>query len=160
MAHAGLILLSEYPSTMSRFFCLLCLVTLVAGSVGCGSDSPSSASSSSSQPRGEFAQLDLVVGTGATATTGRPVTVSYTGWLYDPAKLDSKGTQFDSNTAFTFTLGAGNVIRGWDTGVVGMRVGGRRRLTIPPELAYGSGGRGTIPGNATLVFDIELLSVQ
>ena len=73
---------------------------------------------------------------------------------------DNKGTQFDSNPALSFTLGAGGVIRGWDTGVVGMRVGGQRRLTIPPELAYGSGGRGPIPGNATLVFDIELLSVQ
>jgi FKBP-type peptidyl-prolyl cis-trans isomerase len=81
--------------------------------------------------------------------------------LYDPAKLDSKGAQFDSSTSFTFSLGAGNVIRGWDTGVVGMRVGGRRRLTIPPELAYGSSGRPpVIPGNATLVFDIELLNVQ
>lgn len=147
---------------MVRFSWLLCAVALLAGSVACGgSNSPSGPSTSSSQPRGEFAQLDLVTGAGTTATTGRSVTVSYTGWLYDPAKLDSKGTQFDSSTSFTFSLGAGNVIRGWDTGVVGMRVGGRRRLTIPPELAYGSSGRPpVIPGNATLVFDIELLNVQ
>jgi FKBP-type peptidyl-prolyl cis-trans isomerase FkpA len=82
------------------------------------------------------------------------------GWLYDPSRSESKGTQFDSGT-YTFTLGAGGVIKGWDTGVVGMRVGGQRRLTIPPELGYGSGGSPPrIPGNATLVFDITLLGVQ
>lgn len=143
---------------MSRLSWFVCLVALLVAS-GCGgSDSPSSPSTP--QPRGEFAQLDLRVGTGATATSGRPITVSYTGWLYDPARPDNKGTQFDSNASLLFTLGVGSVIRGWDTGVVGMRVGGQRRLTIPPELAYGSSGRGSIPPNATLVFDIELLSVQ
>jgi hypothetical protein len=89
-------------------------------------------SSPSSQPRGEFAQLDLVVGTGTTASTGRSLTVNYTGWLYDPARAESKGTQFDSGT-YTFTLGAGTVIRGWDTGLVGMRVGG-------PAAAHHSAG--------------------
>jgi FKBP-type peptidyl-prolyl cis-trans isomerase FkpA len=143
---------------MSRLSWFICAVGLLVAASGCGgSDSPSSPST---QPRGEFAQLDLRVGAGATASTGRPITVSYTGWLYDPARPDSKGTQFDSNPAYPFVLGAGNVIRGWDLGVVGMRVGGLRRLTIPPELAYGSAGRGSIPPNATLVFDVELLSVQ
>ena len=143
-----------------RLLSFFCAAVLLAASSGCGGpDSPSSPSTA--QPRGEFAQLDLRVGTGATATTGRPVTVSYTGWLYDPARPESKGTQFDSSTSFAFTLGVGGVIRGWDTGVVGMRVGGQRRLTIPPELAYGSAGHPpAIPGGATLVFDIELLSVQ
>lgn len=112
-------------------------------------------------PRAEFQQIDLVVGTGATASTGRSVTVRYTGWLYDPTRTESKGTQFDSGTLSPFTLGAGNVIRGWDLGLVGMRVGGQRRLIIPPELAYGSQGRQpSIPPNATLVFDTELLNVQ
>lgn len=142
---------------MSRLSWFLCVIALLAGSAGCSnSNSPSSPSQ---QPRGEFAQLDLLVGTGTTASAGRSLTTNYTGWLYDPTRPDSKGTQFDSGTT-TFTLGAGTVIRGWDTGLVGMRVGGRRRLTIPPELAYGAGGRGPIPGNATLVFDVELTNVQ
>ena len=88
------------------------------------------------------------------------MTVAYTGWIYDPARPDGKGTQFDSGTSLQFTLGNGGVIRGWDLGVVGMRVGGQRRLTIPPELAYGSAGRNSIPPNASLVFDIELINVQ
>jgi FKBP-type peptidyl-prolyl cis-trans isomerase len=106
-----------------------------------------------------------VVGTGTSATTLRQVSVNYTGWLYDPAQPENKGRQFDTSTGrgpFSFVLGTGAVIRGWDQGVVGMRVGGRRRLVIPPELAYGSqgAGNGAIPPNATLVFDIELLNVQ
>lgn len=126
---------------------------------GCGgSDSPSSPSAT--LPRAEFSQTDLRVGTGTTASNGRLLTVSYTGWIYDPTRTDGKGTQFDSGPSLQFTLGAGNVIRGWDLGVVGMRVGGQRRLTIPPELAYGSAGRGSIPPNASLVFDVELLNVQ
>jgi len=88
------------------------------------------------------------------------VTVAYTAWLYDSSKTDGKGAQFDSNN-YTFTLGTGQVIKGWDQGVVGMRVGGQRRLVIPPDLAYGSAGSsGVIPPNATLVFDITLISVQ
>jgi len=130
---------------------------LLVGSSGCSSSN--TPSSPSSQPRGEFAQLDLRVGTGTVASTGRSLSVNYTGWLYDPSRPDNKGTQFDMGT-FTFTLGSGSVIRGWDLGVVGMQVGGLRRLTIPPELGYGAAGRDRIPGNATLVFDIELLSVQ
>lgn len=91
------------------------------------------------------------------------MTVHYTGWLYDPAGPEQKGQQFDSSIGgqpFAFTLGSGLVIAGWDRGVAGMRVGGRRRLVIPAELAYGSSGRGGIPPNATLVFDIELLTVS
>ena len=148
---------------MSRLVPILCGVCLVVASACGDSDSPSSPSN---QPRGEFSQSDLVVGTGTVATTGRFLTVNYTGWLYDPAQAESKGRQFDSSlspgrTPFQFTLGAGGVIRGWDQGVVGMRVGGRRRLIIPPELGYGAQGSGsTIPPNASLVFDIELLNVQ
>lgn len=110
-------------------------------------------------PRGEFAQIDLVVGSGTTAANGRYLSVNYTGWIYDPSRTESKGTQFEAGS-YQFTLGANAVIRGWDLGLVGMRVGGRRRLIIPPELAYGSSGQGPIPPNATLVFDVELLNVQ
>ena len=108
-----------------------------------------------------YSQTDLVVGTGAVAGFGNRVTVAYTGWLHDSTKPDAKGQQFDTSLSFTFLVGIGPVIKGWDQGVVGMRVGGQRRLVIPPELAYGSSGSGlTIPPNATLVFDITLLSVQ
>lgn len=106
-----------------------------------------------------FAQTDLTVGTGTTASTGQSVTVEYTGWLYDPSKPDQKGLEFDSTmgrTPFTFTLGAGQVIKGWDNGVVGMKVGGVRRLVIPPSLAYGATRNGPVPPYATLIFDITL----
>jgi FKBP-type peptidyl-prolyl cis-trans isomerase FkpA len=142
---------------MSRPFWFLCAVVLLAAS-GCGgSNSPSSPSTT--LPRGEFTSTDLRIGTGATAANGRSLTVNYTGWIYDPARAESKGAQFESGT-YSFTLGAGNVIRGWDLGLVGARVGGLRRLVIPPELAYGSRGQGPIPPNASLVFDVELVNVQ
>jgi FKBP-type peptidyl-prolyl cis-trans isomerase len=83
------------------------------------------------------------------------------GWLHDSSRPENKGSQFDANTAFTFRLGTGSVIRGWDQGVPGMRVGGRRRLVVPPDMAYGNQSPGPgIPANATLVFDITLNSVQ
>ncbi len=110
----------------------------------------------------DFSQTDVRVGTGATAAFGSAVTVSYTGWLYDPAKDDHKGLVFDTSLGgapFAFTVGAGQVIRGWDQGVPGMQVGGIRRLVIPSSLAYGGSRHGSIPPYATLVFDIELLSV-
>ena len=110
-----------------------------------------------------FSQTDLTIGTGADAISGSSITVDYTGWLYDATKTDNKGLQFDSSigkTPFTFTLGIGSVIKGWDQGIVGMKVGGMRRLVIPPSLAYGETRSGRIPPNATLVFDIALLSVN
>jgi FKBP-type peptidyl-prolyl cis-trans isomerase FkpA len=108
---------------------------------------------------------DGKVGTGAAATSGREVIVHYTGWLYDPKAADKHGKKFDSShdygEPFSFTLGAGRVIRGWDQGVAGMKVGGTRTLVIPSELAYGARGAGRdIPPNATLVFDVELLEVR
>ena len=105
--------------------------------------------------------VDQSVGTGAVAAAGQAVTVHYTGWLYDASKPDQKGTQFDSSRAgqpFQFELGAGQVIPGWDHGVAGMKVGGKRRLVIPATLGYGDAGAGgVIPPGATLVFDVELL---
>jgi FKBP-type peptidyl-prolyl cis-trans isomerase FkpA len=105
---------------------------------------------------------DLVTGEGDLAQAGRTVTVHYTGWLHDPAADQGRGRKFDSSKdrrdPFSFALGAGQVIRGWDEGVAGMRVGGTRVLTIPPEMGYGArGAGGVIPPNATLVFEVELL---
>ncbi|BDD94708.1 FKBP-type peptidyl-prolyl cis-trans isomerase [Pandoraea sp. XJJ-1] len=100
---------------------------------------------------------DLQVGDGAEATPGQTVTVHYTGWLTDGKKFDSSK---DRNDPFAFVLGGGMVIRGWDEGVAGMKVGGKRKLVIPPELGYGArGAGGVIPPNATLVFEVELLDV-
>ena len=103
-------------------------------------------------------------GTGDEAVAGKEVTVHYTGWLFEPGKPENKGRKFDSSRdrgePFSFPLGAGHVIRGWDEGVQGMKVGGQRTLTIPPEKGYGArGAGGVIPPNATLVFDVELLGV-
>ncbi len=103
-------------------------------------------------------QIDLVVGQGAEATAGKTVSVHYTGTLTDGKKFDSS---LDRGRPFEFTLGAGMVIKGWDQGVAGMKVGGKRKLTIPPALAYGEKGfPGAIPPNSTLVFEVELLGVR
>ena len=101
---------------------------------------------------------DLVVGNGAEAVKGKYITVHYTGWLTDGTKFDSS---LDRNQPFSVTLGVGQVIRGWDEGFNGMKVGGKRKLTIPPEMGYGSHavGGGLIPANSTLVFEVELLYV-
>jgi FKBP-type peptidyl-prolyl cis-trans isomerase len=113
----------------------------------------------------ELIKTDNKVGTGAEAVAGHNVTVHYTGWLYDAAAPDHKGKKFDSsrdrNEPFVFPLGGGRVIKGWDLGVAGMKVGGQRTLTIPAEMGYGArGAGGVIPPNATLVFDVELLGVR
>jgi FKBP-type peptidyl-prolyl cis-trans isomerase len=101
---------------------------------------------------------DLKVGDGAEAKPGKNVDVHYTGWLLDGTKFDSS---VDRGKPFSFRLGAGEVIRGWDEGVAGMKIGGKRKLRIPAELGYGSrGAGGVIPGNATLIFDVELLGVR
>jgi FKBP-type peptidyl-prolyl cis-trans isomerase FkpA len=101
---------------------------------------------------------DLTVGAGAEAKAGQAVSVHYTGWLTDGKKFDSSK---DRGQPFQFALGAGQVIKGWDEGVQGMKVGGKRKLTIPPGLGYGTRGAGNvIPPNATLIFDVELLGVK
>ena len=113
----------------------------------------------------DLQKIDTKQGSGAEAVTGKPVIVHYTGWLYDESKPDKKGTKFDSSrdrqVPFGFFLGAGKVIKGWDDGVVGMKVGGQRTLIIPPSLGYGErGAGGVIPPNATLIFDVELIEVK
>lgn len=119
-------------------------------------------------PGGRVAQLqrvDLQSGTGAVASSGNEVTVHYSGWLYDEDAPDRRGKKFDSSLdrsePFSFLLGAGQVIRGWDEGVEGMRVGGKRVLLVPPEYGYGrKGAGGVIPPNGSLVFEVELLAVE
>ena len=154
---------------MRRVFVQIGVLTLIAGMIACGGsdNSPSSACTSGDGVSSITAlqSTDVKVGTGADATNGRTVSVHYTGWLYCGSAADHHGSKFDSSrdrgTPFGFVLGAGNVIKGWDQGVLGMKVGGQRTLTIPPSLGYGSqGAGGVIPPNATLVFDVELLGVQ
>ena len=138
-------------------FKFVVLVILSAGIAGCGSSPTAPAQSA------PFSQTDLTVGTGTVAVTGQTLTVTYTGWLYDGLKVDLKGLPFDSTlgkTPFSFTLGAGQVIRGWEQGIPGMKVGGLRRLVIPPSLAYGATRSGAIPANSTLIFEVGLVSAQ
>ena len=145
---------------MKRFLLILPLLFVVA----CGGDDDGNGTPTG--PTGpttttaSYSQTDLVVGTGTAAITGSNVTVAYSGWLHDSTRADAKGTLFDSGS-ITFQLGTGRVIRGWDLGIVGMRVGGQRRLVIPPDLAYGSAGSPPRIGpNNTLVFDVTLNAVQ
>jgi FKBP-type peptidyl-prolyl cis-trans isomerase len=133
--------------------------------VSCGGSSSTSPTPTPTPlPSAPYSQTDLVVGTGAEAVAGKIVTINYSLWLYSDTAPDHKGTALQTtvgSTPYSFTLGASQVIPGVDQGVTGMKVGGSRRLIIPPELAYGSTGSGTlIPANATLVFDIDLLVVQ
>jgi FKBP-type peptidyl-prolyl cis-trans isomerase FkpA len=151
---------------------VIVLAASVVAGLGCGTQNPGSGGEAGEANPNmgqsnitELQRQDVRVGTGNEAASGRPVVVHYTGWLYDDSRADKKGTKFDSsrdrNEPFTFNLGAGEVIRGWDDGVAGMKVGGQRTLTIPPTLGYGArGAGGVIPPNATLVFDVELLDVK
>jgi FKBP-type peptidyl-prolyl cis-trans isomerase FkpA len=113
----------------------------------------------------ELQKIDTTLGAGAEATPGKHVSVHYTGWLFDAAAADQKGAKFDSSLdrgqLFDFPLAAGHVIKGWDEGVAGMKVGGKRTLIIPSEMGYGArGAGGVIPPNATLVFEVELHGVE
>ncbi len=110
-------------------------------------------------------KTDLTPGTGAEIKSGQTALVHYTGWLFEAGATDNKGKQFDSSVGgepFEFQLGAGHVIAGWDQGVVGMKVGGKRNLVIPPDMGYGArgAGQGLIPPGATLVFDVELVEIR
>jgi FKBP-type peptidyl-prolyl cis-trans isomerase FkpA len=143
----------------------LVLCALVA--CGGGSDSSEFSEGAPMADNGvtQLQKQDVKVGEGTEARAGRVVRVHYTGWLYDAAAPDKRGQKFDSskdgNRPFDFTLGAQEVIPGWDEGVAGMKVGGTRILTIPPAMGYGArGAAGVIPPNATLVFEVELLEVK
>ena len=145
------------------------LATMLATS-GCQADSKATSSNTTSNGKlamniTELVKNDTLVGQGREAEPGFNVTVHYTGWLYDPSKPDGKGSKFDSSVdrhePFVFFLGGGQVIRGWDEGLAGMKVGGKRTLIIPPDYGYGArGAGGVIPPNATLIFDVELLDIK
>jgi FKBP-type peptidyl-prolyl cis-trans isomerase FkpA len=139
---------------MSRLLPLILAAATLTAACG-GDDTPTSPSANV-----PFTRTDLRLGTGTEATAGRTVVVNYGGWLYSANAAENKGSLFDSGQ-YSFVLGTGNAIAGWHQGLTGMRVGGQRRLIIPPELGYGPQGRPpAIPGNSTLVFDVELVSVQ
>jgi FKBP-type peptidyl-prolyl cis-trans isomerase FkpA len=147
----------------------LTLALMATLAVGCSNEDASSGRQR--LPTGpitvtELQRIDLHVAPGEGISQGQRAVVHYTGWLYDPYAEENKGRKFDSSRdrgqPYRFTIGAGTVIKGWDEGVQGMRVGSRRRLIVPPHLAYGERemGGGLIPANSTLVFDIELLAIE
>src|SRR5579872_6752572 len=142
---------------------MVCAVLGVASGCGGKSDTavgpgPTKVSGAPTTTASGLQYWDIVVGSGAAAAAGDLVSVHYTGWLTSGEKFDSS---VDRGQPFSFPLGAGQVIKGWDEGVAGMKVGGKRQLRIPPELGYGpSGAGGVIPPNATLIFDVELLGVK
>lgn len=144
-----------------KWFVLLCAATLLVAGCGGKESTVTREGTPVTLPSG-LIYVDLKVGSGDPIQPGQTAVVHYTGWLADGGK---PGRQFDSsysrNRPFDFRLGAGQVIQGWDEGVAGMRVGGKRRLTIPPQLGYGERGAGNvIPPNATLIFDVELLEIR
>jgi len=152
---------------MKQFVLLATLIGFLGAFTACsGNDNaPSSTTGETGMSNITTLQVtDVTVGTGTEATNGRTVTVHYTGWLYNETAANHHGSKFDSsrdrNQPYSFVLGVGSVIKGWDQGVLGMKVGGQRTLIIPPSLGYGAAGNPPIPGNATLVFDVELLNVQ
>ncbi len=139
-------------------FVTITLVTAAAALAQTNTAAPTKVTGPGKTSASGLTYWDLKVGAGPIAVAGKPVRVHYTGWLTDGKKFDSS---VDSGSPFVFTLGAGEVIRGWDEGVAGMKVGGKRQLKIPPALGYGArGAGGVIPPNATLIFDVELLGVS
>jgi len=159
---------NQHPGWAWLAVSLLIVSMLVLLLAGCAAQ-PAGSSSTTDNTQGDsnletittdsgLQYQDIVVGSGAAAKPGDFVSVHYTGWLEDGTKFDSS---LDRNTPFEFQLGAGGVIAGWDEGVAGMQVGGKRKLIIPAELGYGSRGAGNIiPANATLIFDVELLEIK
>jgi FKBP-type peptidyl-prolyl cis-trans isomerase len=144
---------------------IVLLVVGVLKTLGGGTKPADPATAVATAPNQGLQMTDVKQGSGAEAVAGKTVVVHYTGWLFDTSAPDNKGKKFDSSRdrgdPFDFPLGAGHVIKGWDQGVAGMKVGGQRTLVIPPELGYGArGAGGVIPPNATLVFDVELLDVK
>jgi FKBP-type peptidyl-prolyl cis-trans isomerase FkpA len=148
-----------------QLFTITLLLAALA-TVGCKAESTSPQENTAmTQNITELQKIDTQVGTGREAEAGFNVTVHYTGWLYDANAEGGKGKKFDSsldrNSPFNFFLGGGQVIQGWDEGVQGMKIGGKRTLIIPSEMGYGArGAGGVIPPNANLIFDVELLDVK
>jgi FKBP-type peptidyl-prolyl cis-trans isomerase len=138
--------------------CALVALTLILGGEGTMAATENHSSGQEVTTSSGLKYVDQVLGTGDVAIAGKTITVHYTGWLENGKKFDSS---VDRGQPFSFPLGGGRVIKGWDEGVQGMKVGGKRKLTIPSDLGYGSrGAGGVIPANATLVFDVELLGVK
>ena len=162
------LLLSPWLQNVSASLALAASATLLYALPATPSTAQTSITEGNSKLDATSAALqktDVKQGAGTEATLGKTVVVHYTGWLYDTSKPDSHGKKFDSsrdrNEPFSFPLGAGRVIKGWDDGVAGMKVGGQRTLVIPPQMGYGArGAGGVIPPNATLIFDVELLDVK
>lgn len=146
---------------MARSSLTLPLLLALSALAGCAPSAPPVAPT---DPIASFSQIDSVQGSGPAAQPGQKVSVHYTGWLFDADAPLQRGSKFDSSLdrgqPFTFTVGAGQVIRGWDEGVAGMQVGGKRTLMIPPGYGYGARAMGPLPANASLVFDVELLKIQ
>lgn len=152
----------KYHHTLLLSLVLACFVT-----AGCKAESTNSTQEKPAMTQNitELQKIDTQVGSGREAEVGFNVTVHYTGWLYDAAAEGGKGKKFDSSldrsSPFNFFLGGGQVIQGWDEGVQGMKIGGKRTLIIPSEMGYGArGAGGVIPPNANLIFDVELLDVK
>jgi FKBP-type peptidyl-prolyl cis-trans isomerase FkpA len=152
----------DMASTTPRKFALLVFIALLSACNGKSSAPPAPPASAVTS----FQSVELKPGTGATIANGQMAVMQYTGWLYEAAASDNKGKQFDSSRTagrepFKFPLGTGSVIKGWDQGIVGMKIGESRRLIIPSSLAYGDAGfSGAIPPGATLVFDVELVGIE
>ena len=151
---------------MIRRSLILGVLCAAAASMSHAAGQAGTAAAPAAEVSNQLVKIDNVVGTGKEATAGSTVVVNYTGWLYKPMLVKQRGKQFDSSLdagrePLEFALGAGRVIKGWDQGVAGMKVGGKRTLIIPSELAYGKrGAGGAIPANADLIFDVELLDVK
>ena len=139
-------------------------VTLTLALAACKrSETPASGPAATEAAAVPFQKIDTVAGSGKEAVKGATAVVNYTGWLYDPAAPEQRGVMFDSSAGrspFSFEVGGGQVITGWDEGVPGMKVGGKRTLIVPADMGYGASGAGPIPPNATLVFEVELLDVR
>jgi FKBP-type peptidyl-prolyl cis-trans isomerase FkpA len=147
------------PSNARHIFLAAMILSLMAACSGKPAETPASAAVNSLEI------LELKPGAGVAIAAGQQAAVQYTGWLYEVSASDKKGKQFDSSLnsgqPFRFVVGAGQVIKGWDQGVLGMKVGARRRIIIPADLAYGeSGAGGVIPPGATLVFDVDLVAIE
>jgi FKBP-type peptidyl-prolyl cis-trans isomerase len=156
----------RYDRGVKSVIVLLAVMSMVACRGGSSDSDSSEGPPMADTGVTQLQKQDVKVGEGAEARSGRMVRVHYTGWLYDASAADKRGNKFDSsrdsNEPFDFTLGAQEVIPGWDEGVAGMKVGGKRILTIPPKMGYGARGTpdGAIPPNATLVFEVELVEVK